>query len=299
MKAKKALITGINGFTGQYMAAELSAAGYSVYGIGASMANGRENYHQVDLADTENLASAIKAIAPDVVVHLAAIAFVGHANPNAFYKVNLEGTRNLLQALVDLPQRPESVLIASSANVYGNATAGQLREDTVPNPANDYAVSKLSMEYMARLFNDRLPIILARPFNYTGRGQAENFLIPKIVKHFRDRKAIIELGNIDVWRDFSDVRYLTACYLALLQSGTIGQTINVASGEMHSLRDVIALCEDITGHKITIQINPAFVRANEVKQLCGDTSLLKRMADPLPPKIPLKETLRWMLGDMP
>jgi len=296
MKAKKALITGINGFTGQYMAAELSAAGYSVYGLGASDADGRENYYQVDLTNSAQLHHAVQAIEPDVVVHLAAIAFVGHADPNAFYQVNLGGTRNLFEALSALTQRPEAVLVASSANVYGNCTEGLLSETSPLNPANDYAVSKLAMEYVAKLFTNRLPIIITRPFNYTGQGQADNFLIPKIVKHFREKQPLIELGNIDVWRDFSDVRYLTACYAALLHIKGAGQTVNVASGEMYSLREVIALCEELTGHHIEINVNPAFVRANEVKKLCGDTQQLASLLTPLPHKIPLKETLRWMLG---
>lgn len=292
---KKALITGIKGFTGHYMAAELSAAGYEVYGLGSTPDQGAENYFQVDLTDAVQVKYVIKQVVPDVIVHLAAIAFVGHADPKAFYEVNLCGTRNLLQVLDDFSNKPEAVLIASSANVYGNTTPGRLNEHSPVNPANDYAVSKLAMEYMARLFQDKLPIIIARPFNYTGVGQAENFLIPKIVKHFRERKSVIELGNIDVWRDFSDVRFLTKSYAALLQSSIFGQVVNVASGEMYSLRQVINLCEELTGHKIIIEVNPQFVRANEIKELCGDISLLNTLTGNTLQKVTLRETLKWML----
>ncbi|MFH8134996.1 GDP-mannose 4,6-dehydratase [Pantoea osteomyelitidis] len=292
---KKALITGIKGFTGHYMAAELSAAGYEIFGLGSSPFQQSENYIQVDLTDAAQVRQAVDKISPDIVVHLAAIAFVGHANPNAFYEVNLAGTRNLLQALADMAKKPEAVLIASSANVYGNNTPGKLNESTTANPANDYAVSKLAMEYMAKLFQDKLPLIIARPFNYTGVGQAENFLIPKIVKHFRERKEVIELGNIDVWRDFSDVRFLAKSYAALLCSSASGEVVNVASGEMYSLREIISLCEEITGHTIRIEVNPQFVRANEIKELCGDVSLLNRLTGNQLQKVPLRETLKWML----
>jgi GDP-6-deoxy-D-talose 4-dehydrogenase len=292
---KKALITGIKGFTGHYMAAELSAAGYEIFGLGSSSSQQDGHYFQVDLTDAAQVKHALDCIAPDVVVHLAAIAFVGHANPNAFYDVNLSGTRNLLQALADGDKKPEAVLVASSANVYGNNTPGKLGEETPANPANDYAVSKLAMEYVSRLFQDKLPLILARPFNYTGVGQAENFLIPKIVSHFRARKEVIELGNIDVWRDFSDVRYLVKSYAALLSSTAFGMTVNVASGEMHSLREVISLCEELTGHSIRIEVNPQFVRANEIKELCGDISLLNQLTQHQLHPIPLRETLKWML----
>ena len=292
---KKALITGIKGFTGHYMAAELSAAGYEIFGLGSTPSQQYTHYYQVDLTNADQVSQTINHICPDVVVHLAAIAFVGHANPNAFYEVNLAGTRNLLQALADAPVRPESVLIASSANVYGNNTPGKISEDTAANPANDYAVSKLAMEYMAKLFQDKLPLIITRPFNYTGVGQAENFLIPKIVKHFRERKEVIELGNIDVWRDFSDVRYLVKSYAALLNASAHGEVVNVASGCMYSLREVIELCEELTGHHIRIEVNPQFVRANEIKELCGDVSLLKRLTGNQLQTVPLRETLKWML----
>lgn len=292
---KKALITGIKGFTGHYMAAELSAAGYEIYGLGSTPDQDAENYIQVNLTDAEKVKNAIDKISPNVVVHLAAVAFVGHADPTAFYNVNLSGTRNLLQALADMTKKPEAILIASSANVYGNNTPGKLSEITSANPANDYAVSKLAMEYVAKLFMGKLPIVITRPFNYTGVGQAENFLIPKIVRHFKERKAVIELGNIDVWRDFSDVRFLVKNYANLLNSSAFGKTVNVASGEMYSLREVIEICEELTDHKIRIEVNPHFVRDNEIKELCGDVSLLNILTDEQAQKIPLRDTLKWML----
>lgn len=290
---KHALITGINGFTGRYVAAELSAAGYRVFGLGATPFEGPD-YYQVDLMDVPALTDAINLIKPNVVVHLAAIAYVGHGDADAFYNINLLGTRNLLQALSLSDSNLDGVLLVSSANVYGNGTPGKLSETTLPNPANDYAVSKLAMEYMARIWVDKLPLFITRPFNYTGVGQTENFLLPKIVKHFKARAPIIELGNIDVWRDFTDVRALSKAYVKLLQAKPYGEVINICSGRTYSLRKVIELCEKITGHHIEIQVNPAFVRANEVKTLSGDTTKLELyIPDWNVP--PLEETLRWML----
>lgn len=291
---KRALITGIQGFTGRYMADELRASGYEVVGTG-SQALDAPDYHQVDLTDGLGLRALLAEVQPDVIVHLAAIAFVGHGAAEAFYQVNLLGTRNLLEAIAACGKAPECVLLASSANVYGNVSEGMLDEQTPPAPANDYAVSKLAMEYMARLWCDRLPIVIARPFNYTGVGQAENFLLPKIVSHFHRKADTIELGNLDVWRDFSDVRAVVQAYRGLIEARPLGQTVNVSSGHTHSLREVIAKCTAITGHSIEVQVNPAFVRANEVKTLCGDNARLRGLV-PGWQTPSLDETLGWMLA---
>ncbi|RDL20294.1 GDP-D-mannose dehydratase [Pseudomonas sp. URMO17WK12:I10] len=294
MASKRALVTGINGFTGRYMAAELQAKGYEVIGTG-SQPSAAPDYHQVDLADGPGLRALLAELQPDVIVHLAAIAFVGHGAADAFYQVNLIGTRNLLEAIAACGKTPECVLIASSANVYGNVSEGMLDEHTPPAPANDYAVSKLAMEYMAKLWCDRLPIVITRPFNYTGVGQAENFLLPKIVSHFQRKAPAIELGNLDVWRDFSDVRAVVRAYRGLIEARAVSQTVNVSSGITHSLREVIAKCSAITGHTLDVQVNPAFVRANEVKTLCGDNARLRALV-PGWETPALDETLGWMLA---
>jgi nucleoside-diphosphate-sugar epimerase len=291
----KALITGIKGFTGQYLKAELEAAGWEVWGIGAHEEPGVARYQTVDLADADRLRRIVGEVQPDAVVHLAAIAFVGHGDADAFYRVNLIGTRNLLAALAAAGKRPDCVLLASSANVYGNSTEGVLNESTSPNPANDYAVSKLAMEYMARLWLDRLPIVIARPFNYTGVGQTENFLLPKIVSHFRRRAEVIALGNLDVWRDFSDVRAVVRAYRRLLEVRPAGETVNICSGRVRSLREVLSMAETISGHAMRVEVNPALVRANEVRILCGDSSKLKGMIGEWDTP-PLEDTLKWMLG---
>lgn len=293
---KRVLITGSRGFTGRYLADELRGVGWEVSGLGPDAANDDSHYRCANLTDVTSLRSAVAELQPDVVIHLAAISFVGYGDAEAFYKVNLFGTRNLLQVLADMEKRPECVLLASSANIYGNAIEGMLSETTLPNPINDYAVSKLAMEYMARLWLDKLPIIIARPFNYTGVGQNESFLLPKIVAHYRRRAEVIELGNLDIWRDFSDVRAVVQAYRCLIEIKPIGQTVNVCSGRTHSLREVLTLTEAITGHRMRVETNPAFVRPNEINKLCGDSSKLRSLIGHWETP-PLEETLRWMLGE--
>ena len=166
-------------------------------------------------------------------------------------------------------------------------------EATPAAPANDYAVSKLAMEYMARLWCDQLPITLVRPFNYTGVGQSLNFLLPKIVDHFRRRAPVLELGNLDVVRDYSDVRSVVKCYRMLLEVENAGNVFNICSGRGHSLLEVLQIMRDISGHDLEIRVNPAFVRANEVHRLIGSRAKLDE-AIGVVPDIPLRDTLRWM-----
>lgn len=292
---KRALVTGAAGFTGRYLTQELEQHGWEVWGLGHTQQPDLANYRVANLEDYTQLQEAVQAIAPQAVFHLAAIAFVGHGSPTDFYRVNVGGSRNLLQALASQEQVPESVLIASSANVYGNSAQGQLTEATPMCPANDYAVSKSAMEMMARIWMDKLPITIARPFNYTGVGQSRDFLIPKIVDHFRRRATQIELGNLQVWRDFSDVRDVVRAYRMLAESNLANQVVNVGSQKLFSLQDILDQCIRITGHGLQVRVNPAFVRANEVKTLCADTSLLESLIGTRSLR-PLDETLQWMLA---
>lgn len=290
---KRALITGLRGFTGYYLARELTAAGYRVFGTIMPGEPGGPDLFAVDLCDRAATAAMIDEVQPDVVAHLAGIAFVAHANAELIYRVNIVGTRNLLEALAGASRTPRAVLLASSANVYGNGHGGAIDESVAPAPANDYAVSKLAMEHMARLWQDRLPITIARPFNYTGVGQAEQFLLPKIVAHFRKNARQIELGNLDIARDFSDVRMVATSYRRLLAASPANQAFNVCSGHAHSLGSVIGTMSDIAGYEIQVDVNPAFVRANEVLTLVGNNDKLVSVIGHVAPT-PLPETLRWM-----
>lgn len=294
----KVLITGVDGFTGRYLAALLVEAGHDVVGLvhhplqepiaGVLL-------HVCDLADASAVREAVEKLSPDWVAHLAAISFVAHGDIEAIYRTNVVGTRNLLEALAGLDVRPASVLLASSANVYGNATEGVIDENSSVAPANDYAVSKLAMEYVARLYQSRLPITIVRPFNYTGVGQSESFLLPKIVNHVRREAPVIELGNLDVARDFSDVRMVVAYYKRLMEGRwSSGDVFNVCSGQAYTLREVLEMVRKLSSHSFEVCVNPAFVRASEVKKLVGSSQRLVDAVGTVP-VIPLRETLRWML----
>ena len=299
MTASRALITGVSGFTGHYISAALRERGYEVFGFSADTASQAPPIFRISLSDQKGMKDLIEKIQPDIVVHLAAISFVGHGDANAIYEANVIGTRNLLSALVDTGVSPRLVILPSSANIYGNTNAQDLDasavldETVAASPANDYAVSKLSMEYMARLWMDRLPIVIVRPFNYTGVGQSERFLLPKIVSHFRRREQRIELGNLDVIRDFSDVRDVTSAYTGLIETLPAGEIFNICSGIGHSLTSTIDMMSEIAGYRIKVEVNPAFVRDNEVKRLVGCNEKLKSVIGDYQP-MPLQQTLEWL-----
>ena len=258
----KILLTGAAGFTGRFFKSAAVAAGHHVLPLLA------------DLTDKAAVASEVMQVQPDAVVHLAAISFVGHADDTAFYGVNVVGTMNLLAALAALPVKPSKVLLASSANVYGNCDASPIAEGQAPAPVNHYAMSKLAMEHMARTYLDRLPVVFSRPFNYTGPGQAPNFLIPKLVSHFAQRASAIELGNLHVEREFNDVRMVCDAYLRMLDKGIAGQTYNICSGQSYALKHIVLILEQLTSHQIKIKVNQNFVRSNEVIKMCGSTDKL-------------------------
>lgn len=291
MGRQTALITGASGFTGHYVTQAFEQAGYEVVGWGRELAGapGRD----IDLCDASAVDRGLADLTPDVVVHLAAVSFVAHGDIDEMYRVNLLGTRNLLKALAEKSQRPRRVILAGTANIYGNVE-GVVDEHSPPRPQNDYSVSKLAMEHMARLWSPPLGITVARPFNYTGVGQSERFLVAKIVAHFKRREPLLELGNIDVIRDFNDVRNIADAYLAFAEGGAEWEVLNLCSGREYSIRDIIATLERICGYRPEIRINPAFVRANDVKRLVGNPARLEaRLGRPV--EFSLEQTLRWML----
>ncbi|EUC14736.1 NAD-dependent epimerase/dehydratase [Burkholderia sp. BT03] len=288
----RVLVTGASGFTGNYVREELADVGYEVVGTRAGAAQPGEC--TLDITSLQDCRRVIGELRPTYIVHLAAISFVAHDDPLALYNVNVIGTTNLLQACIDVGHQPRKVLIASSANIYGNAE-GVVDENSAPAPVNHYAASKLAMEHLVRTWFDRLPIIVTRPFNYTGRGQSERFLVPKIVSHFVRRRPFIELGNLNVARDFSDVRMVSRAYRALLESRVAGETLNVCSGSPRTLNEILDIARGTSGHDLEVRVNPAFVRQNEVKLLVGSSARLNRLV-PEMPAIELEDTIGWMLS---
>lgn len=253
---------------------------------------------QSNINDEASLEKEVLATKPDYVAHLAGISFVPSKDHEAFYRVHALGTSNLLQALTKLQVAPKKILLASSATVYGNSSNHLSIEEQALVPVDHYAISKVAMEETAKTFFNRLPIVIARPFNYTGAGQKGNFLIPKLVNHFAQKKSFIELGNLNIEREFNDVNMICDAYLNLLEYGKANEIYNVCSGRAHSLQFVLDSLKKITGHNLDVKVNPDFVRSSEIIRMIGNPKKLMQLLNShgVTLQIPaLEDTLKLML----
>jgi len=280
-RSDRILLTGSGGFTGRPLTERLRGEGHSV--VGLTRHPGEAGEVSGDLSSADWTRRAVADIEPTVVLHLAGITTMLHADISEIYSVNVVGTVNLLTALAQLTTRPRLVIIASSATVYA-APGGEapIGEDSPLDPNNHYAVSKRVVEDVARLFRDRLPIVVTRPFNYTGPGQSTTFLVPKIVDHFAREAPEIELGNLDLFRDISDVDRVVEAYARLASAATKPTTVNICSGRAIYLRDIVSLMQDISGHRVKVVQNPALMRGNEARTIRGSTARLEGLVGDLP-----------------
>jgi len=268
---KSVLIIGANSFTGRHLTTYLKDSGYNIYG---SSLNGNNNLFKCDITKKEDLIELFNSVKPDFLINLSAISFVAHGKVDDFYRVNTIGTLNILDALIESKIDPLKTILVSSATVYGNQGIEMLDESLCPKPANHYGASKYAMETLSRNYFNKLNIIITRPFNYTGIGQDEHFLIPKIVKHFKEKRESIELGNLNVSREFNDISFVCEAYKRLLESNYKSEIVNIASNRAIKLLDVISLMEKIANYEIKIEVNPAFIRKDDIKKLTGSNKKL-------------------------
>ncbi len=275
--SNRVLITGINGFTGKYLNKYFTENNYIVFGISNQLAENERNIFQCDITNKTELTTLLNKIQPNYILHLAAISFVQHSDIEEIYKVNVIGTQNLLEASLEIKEHLKKIVIASSATVYGNQNSTVLNENLCPNPVNHYGISKLSMEFVTKTYFQKLPIIITRPFNYTAPGHGEQFVIPKIAKAFFNKQENLELGNLNVYREYNSINFVCDVYYKLMLSNTTSEIVNIASGITHSLGEIISLFEKATNHKLTIKINPDFVRKDEIERLAGDTKKLNKI----------------------
>jgi nucleoside-diphosphate-sugar epimerase len=280
-RSERVLITGATGFTGRLLAGRLRQNGQEViaFSHGADGAGVRN----IDLRDLHSLTQAFSQIRPSAVVHLAGIAATDHSDIGEIYSANVVGTANLFAALAVAKVEPQIVIVASSAQVYAAQNgAAPLTEDSPLAPQSHYAVSKRAAEDIARIYASRFPVIVTRPFNYTGPGQFSSFLVPKIVQHYAEGKSEIRLGNLDLFRDFSDVGRVVEVYYRLVSDAIEPDTVNICSGRSVRLADIPKILEEISGCTVEVITDPSLFRRDEPHIIAGSPSRLEKLVGPLP-----------------
>ena len=291
----KVLVTGINGFVGQYLRRELESRGHDVRGL--DIISNDNKVFRADILDSGMLNNVLKEAAPDSVIHLAAISSVDHSDPSALYNNNFNGTVNLLNACRELEQKP-CFLFISSSQVYGNVPADKLPiDETFPvNPVNHYGAAKAAAEMAVMAFSAEygLPYVIVRPFNHTGPGQTDRFVVPKIINGFREMAEFIELGNIDTIRDFTDVRDVVKAYVSILENFKSGNVYNVSSGIGITVEEIFEMLKRISGHNMNIKKRELLLRGNEIWSVIGNSSLLRESTG-WRPEILIESTLKDML----
>lgn len=297
-----ALILGSNGFVGPWLARELLSHGYHVC---ASDVQQRpcarlrcDSYEPADLLDPTSLSDLLSAVRPDQVYNLAAVSSVGRSwrDPALTMRVNVEGVVNLLENCRFLDPMPRVLLVGSSEEYAPSAEP--LSEDARIAANNPYGISKEAQGRVADMYFHEygLPVYRVRAFNHTGPGQASTFVLPSWCRRVAEiekscKSGTIRVGNLDVARDFSDVRDVVRAYRLLVESERVGEVFNVGSGETWPLRVLLETICEFCPQEISVKVDPALLRPNDNPVICCEASKLREAVDWVP-IFQIKETLR-------
>ena len=278
------LIIGSGGFTGPHVVQHFREdLGHEVHG---------SKDYGVDVTKPDTIRAALDTIKPDIVINLAGVATLKVEDERRIYEINGFGVLNILKALTDMGFAGHFVT-ASSGYVYGNVTPDVITESMIPVAANHYSCATLLAEHFCDMMRGKFLISAARVFNCIGRGHLDHFLVPKIVRHFRERAPHIELGNTQIQRDSVDIRDIARMYGAVATHANPPHLLNFCSGTTHSIADIIAILHDLTGHNINVTTNPAFMRSSDNPYMCGSNARLKNIG--FTNRYNLRNTLQWML----
>lgn len=301
---KRVLITGSSGFVGRILGASLATDGFHVVGADLEAASQPVETRACDLASQAQLASLLDDVDPEWIVHLAAQSSAGRSfdEPHATIGNNILPALHLVEYLRDRGSKAR-LLVVGSADVYGAVPKDALpiAESQRPRPGNPYALSKWLQEETCRMYASLydVDIVMTRSFNHTGAGQRDTFVLPGFARQVaeirlgrRDRR--VEVGNIEIKRDFSNVEDVCKAYRRLLESGRPGAVYNVCSGSSYSLRELLEKLATLAGVDIDIVVDPKRVRPVDMEELRGDYALLTRDTG-WRPEIPIDVTLRSLL----
>lgn len=299
------LVTGCLGFVGRHLAAELAAAGHSVFGFDARAAEPATPFPVDcgDLCEPADLQRAVRRFEPEAAVHLAGMASVPHCTrePERAFRVNVLGTLNLLAA-IGTAAPGGRVLVVSTAHVYGEGTNGWLDEDAPTRPDSVYALTKLYAE-QAALQKGRhggLAVLAARPVNHIGPGQAPHFVLSAFAAQLAAMslgraEPRMRVGNLDSERDFLDVRDVVRGYRLLLERGAGGEIYHLAGGGSLPIRAALDRLCAISGQTPERVADPELFRPTDRSPRMKSDKI--RQATGWRPERSLEETLRDLYAD--
>lgn len=312
--AERFLITGVNGFVGRHLGSALRARGAEVHGTAfapeedplAGQGLDGVEIHAVDVRDQEQVDRVVKATRPDGVFHLAGVAFVpdAQANPTIAWDINAIGTIRVLASVHQLAPKARIISIGSS-EVYGLVDECDLPldENVALRPISPYAASKAAADLAAFQWAEgaALDVVRVRPFNHTGAGQRTVFVCPDFATQIArielgQREDVMKVGDLDVVRDFSDVRDVVAAYIALYEKGRRGEAYNVCSGVGRSIREILNQLIAESEVAIEVKTDPAKVRPRRVPTFVGTAAKLSEHTG-WQPRHEWSETLSWVLAD--
>ncbi len=280
---KKLLIFGISGFVGSYLAREFQAHEYEVYGsdIAAKEIEGVD-FRPANLLEADDVNHLVADIQPDMIINLAAISSVGASwgIPQTTMSVNVIGALNVMEAARKLDNNPKVMFIGSSEEY--EESDEPISEQTPLNANNPYGISKMAQERFAEIYRERygMQIYCVRPFNHTGVGQKETFVLPSFCKQVAEieksgKPGTIKVGNLAAERDFSDVRDIVRAYRMIIESDDSTKVYNVGSGETHSLSKLLEYIVSLSSQKIEIAIDPERFRPVDTPRICCDNSYIR------------------------
>lgn len=296
----KALITGIDGFVGPFLA-RLEQKDNVVYGtyLKEPIRQKGVQYVFMDLLDRQLVEKVISEIQPGRIYHLAGFSSVAESwkYPEMAMAVNANGMKNLLDAVVNAKISPKIVVI-SSADVYGEPKSLPIDESHPLNPQSPYGKSRVEQEKIISNYQE-LDITVARSFSHTGPGQDTKFVCSAFAWQIAliekgEAAPVIMHGNLGIKRDFSDVRDVVKAYKLLAEKGKPHQFYNVCSGGIFSLNEILDILLSMSHVKIEKKLDPSKVRKADIPALHGDNAKLKA-ATGWKPEIDFKQTLKEIL----
>ncbi|MEE8133454.1 MAG: GDP-mannose 4,6-dehydratase [Gemmatimonadales bacterium] len=282
----KVLVTGADGFVGRWLLPALESGGHEVVGAVTESAVLPDEFETVtwDLGDADSISRAARSAQFDAVIHLAAVASGRDARADiaAAWEINTVGTARLAQALVDAGNLSTRFLYVSTAEVYGvtGSTTPIVETDPV-TPCSPYAASKLGGEIAALEYHRRtgMPVIVARAFPHSGRGQDARFVVPAFARRLltakREGAPAMSVGNMHPVRDILHVSDVVAAYVHLVERGVPGETYNVASGEGYSVGDLLERMCAIVDYRVVTEVDPSLVRPADIPYLVGNATKLR------------------------